>query len=382
MRRRSVLATLGATFAGGCLRLTGGGDETATRTRTRGATDTTTPSPTASPTESPTDSPTPAEPPMPSGLTENGVRPFLYSVHQSTLNAASFEAEWSKLRREDSSLKWQRRYRVGSTSAVGRAQVRAEGGPVDVYRSLDTGTVWREPVGSGYTYGRDDTEPKLSEAAWASEVEPLIRAGSWSEPTRANDSRPAVWEVTTDTVSEPNVAPGKGYGSGTIRSLSGTMRIDQRGFVRSLVANYELDARGETQRYTSRFAVSGLGSTTVSEPSWVQTALDRRPRVAVDSTDDDRFVTLTIEEGNRLEPGTVVSVYSTVDEFSYDVKIDRAIEPGTTTYLSQIRGAESSPTLQADREERPIGEPPTFDGTLIVEARRAALKYFRVDGIR
>lgn len=396
MNRRHALAALASTLGAGCLRLTGGDDSTAsprpttsaTRTATRTPTDSPTRTPTDSPTETPTEtateteSPTPAEPSFPEGLTEEGVRDFLFPFYLSTLGATSFSVEWSKLDRDQSEFKWRKQYDVGVGQAVGRATTRGMGGPADVYRSRTNGCLWRENLGGGYTYGKDSVGWSIEQMTWAEEIKPLFEAGNWGPPTRVNDTRPAVWEVSTETFADGSEAPG--YLDDTLNSLTATMQIDQRGIIRSVNAAYQVTDpdTGRKQNFTTDFTISDVGSTTVSKPSWVSTAARKRPTVSAELTDDRRFIRFRIDSGNPLEPKSFVSVFTGQAPGAYDMRLDSRISPNSDVYLYQTGDPDELPSLGLARGRRPTSvSPPPFEGEIDLFARRAVLGYFKKDNL-
>jgi hypothetical protein len=383
MHRRRALAVLGTAFGSGCLRLTGGnGTPTETRTTdsetaTATPTATRTATPTDTPTETATDteSPTPTEPSYPNGLTENGLRNFFYDFHRSTLEESSFRVEWSKLDRDHSELRWRRQYEYGGNAVVGHAPTRPWGGPADIYRT-DDGVRWRENLGDRYTYGHEQEKIAIEEIVWESEIDALVTAGDWGSPTRVNDSRPAVWEVSTDTVADEHTVPGH-YDAETV-ALSGTIQIDQRGFIRSVDATYRIkedDPSARERNFTSRYTVSNVGSTAVREPSWVATAERKHPAVTLGATDDMQFATLRIDSGTRIEAGTRIFIHSKPRETTYGISLEDSIEPGTTAYL--YKSPESEQELRLSRGTRPTDRSPKpFESIDRMAARRVMLFYF------
>lgn len=308
------------------------------------------------------------------------MKEYFPGFHQSALQSRSFTAEWSKLDRDNSKVKWRKRYEADVGHAVGRATTRGMGGPADVYRTSGNGGFWRENVGSEYTYGRDRVGMKMSAVAWGDEVVPLVRAGDWSAPERVNESRPAVWEVTADSVDGTPAAPG--YYDGVTLSLSGSMRIDERGFIRNIEAVYRIrksdDRGGDTRNFTTMFTVDAVGETSVSEPSWVADTRERRPQVSVESVEDETYVRLTHEGGSSILQNTVVSVYDDAIGASYDFKLETAIEAGETVYLYRTDDVNASVSIAPSRGGPPAQEPPlSFEEPSALWARRATLQYFK-----
>lgn len=237
------------------------------------------------------------------------------------------------------------------------------------------GDYWQESLATGPTYGNDmgNTDPSL----WGDEIQPLIAAGDWSAPARANDGRPAVWAVTAEAVDDESVVPGVSHGApGTVLSMSATMQVDENGVIRSLEAAYRLrdDGVGEFANVTN-YTIDDIGSVTVEEPAWFSTAMEQTPTVVAGVTDDDQFLRFVVESGNRLEAGTrlVVDVESDDPGFSY--VLEDPIEPNTPVYL--YRQSDGSNAGAVARGSRPSNATPaSLDGTYSFYARRRDEFYF------
>jgi hypothetical protein len=398
VNRRRALAVLTAGLSGGCLQLSGGNDtETPTRTTTDRRTTTSRQTPTDSPTptesETPTESPTPTESEtpterpaatLPAGLTEDGPNNLLYSLHLSTLGSKRFHAEWTKLDRRDGSLDWQKEYDSEPGRAVGRATVRrGGGGPADIYRTGDEHSLWREQIGGSYTYGRDDNGWNVGKITFGVEVAPLVEIVDWGPPTRVDDGRPAVWELSADGLDSDSPVPGHTSG-GSVESISGGMQVDERGVIRSMTVEYAVDPDYDTDelnRYTTTLQIDQIGAVSVSPPSWVSRASARRPQMTVTKPPDGAYVAFEHTGGSRLEPGTRLQVYDEVTGGPRDYEIDDPIEAGETVYLSK-RGEEGvEPELEFSREP-PTAVARTFDGDVDYGARRSTLNYFKIDNVR
>lgn len=382
MKRRRALAILGVVGGSGCLRLTGSSEPSTAETATTAPPSTTanTATTTTVPTTS-TETQTRGELTYPSGLTADGVGEYFPEFHQSTLQSRSFTAEWSKLDRDNSEFKWRKRYEADVGHAVGRATKRAMGGPADVYRTRADGGFWREKVGSEYTYGRDNEGMEMSEVAWGDEIVPLVRAGEWSAPERVNDARPAVWEVTADSVDGTPPAPG--YYDGVTLSISGSMRIDERGFIRNVEAAYRIrksdDRGGDTRNFTTIFTVDAVGETSVSEPSWVAEARQQRPRMSAELLDDGKYLRLRHEGGSAIRSNTVLSVYDDAVDASYGLELDSPIRPNETVYLYPTDQTSTFPSMGLSRGTRPGTAPSlAFEDPADTWARRATLQYYEV----
>ncbi|WP_439028327.1 hypothetical protein [Haloarchaeobius sp. DT45] len=373
MKRRALLGALPTVAAGGCLRLTSGDDETATPGDTATRTETATATATPTETETRTRTERTGDPEYPSGLSADGIGQFLYAFHTQELSRASFRTNWSKIDVDRSHIKWQKSYRADDGTALG-SWTRSEGGtPFEIVRS-GADAIWREDLGDHYTYGNDDEGYSVEEITWGRELQPLLRAGDWKEPTLVEEEYPAVWEVQTDTVADESAIPG--YHRGTIEELSATVEVDENAVVRSVQANYRIQERdGNTIRYASQFELDSLGDVDVSEPSWLPTARESVPTVSATLSDDDRFVKLVIESGVRLEPGSYVMLFGGGGDSHWP--LEEPIEPGVETYLYKSSNWDDDHHLAVARGSTPTGVSPLpFDGPLEIAARRKTNTYF------
>ncbi|MCT9095179.1 hypothetical protein [Haloarchaeobius sp. HME9146] len=379
MKRRALLGALSGVAAAGCLRLSSG-DETTTGTQavqTDTKTDTATATATAPETQTTTGRVGELE--YPSGLSDDGIGRFLYSFHTQALASASFQTKWSKIDVERSHIKWQKSHRVDDRAALG-SWTRTDGGaPFEIFRS-GTDALWREDMGDHYTYGNDSEGYSVEEITWGQELEPLLRAGDWNEPTLVEEEYPAVWEVETDTVEDESAIPG--YHQGTIQTLSATVEIDENAVVRSVEATYQIQERdGNEIRYASQFTLDSLGEVTVTEPSWLPTARERVPKVAATLSDDDRYVKMVIESGVRLEPGSYVQLFGEEDGGHWP--LEEPIEPGVETYLYKSSDWADNHHLGVTRGSKPTGvSPAPFDGSLELAARRKTNTVFSDVSVR
>ncbi|WP_227133379.1 hypothetical protein [Halorubellus salinus] len=331
MKRREVLGVLGVAGTGGCLRLSEGGTTTTVARSTRqtqAATSTSTDTGTTATRTSETGE---RDPDLPSGLSADGVGNYLFDYHLRELGQRSFATNWTLLNQRREIVKLRREYRVGDAGAVG-SWTFDEGGPVTMFRSTDGG-FWREDIGDEYSYGkaRDGYDmERLTLAAW---VRPFIAGGVWSAPSLVRRESPARWETQVTGFEADASVPG--WFNGELESLSGSMVVDERGFIRSL--DGEMTASGTNvgrQEYGVRYAVDSVDDVTVREPDWLPTAKERRPRVSVVLTDDEYAVRLTHESGNPIEANTNLIIYDEAarrNEISYP--LGEPIESGETVYL-------------------------------------------------
>lgn len=332
MNRRALLGFLGMAGTGGCLRLTGA-EATTSSTATTATPTAATRTTEASTTETEA---TAAAPSLPSGLSEDGVSDYLFDFHLRELGQRSFATNWTLLNRREEQVKQRREYRVGDAGAVG-SWTFDQGGPVSMFRTTDGG-FWREDLGDDYTYGETRQGYDMERLTLASWVRAFVRGGAWSAPSLVRRESPARWEAELTGAEDDAAVPG--WFSGTVESLSGTMVVDERGFIRSL--DGEMTASGTNVgrvEYGVRYAVDSVDEVTVSEPAWVSTAKDRRPRVSMAVTDDERAVRLTHESGVPIEANTNLVIYDDAarrNEISY--RLREPIQSGETVYLYTEQG--------------------------------------------
>lgn len=323
MQRRELLAGLGVASLSGCLRMVSGGDD---------GEGTTAPETTTAPPETTTTPPETGTPELPEGVNDGGVTEFLYPSHVRQLEATSFHTAWTKLRESNSTIELQKEYRSEPTRAIGNWQ-RNVGGTVEMYRTGDGG-YWREQLGERTTFGHDlplnnGHEPLV----WGVEIKPFLDVTSWSAPARANETRPAIWELSLSGLAEEGESPG--YEEGSIVSVDGgTMRVDEEGIIRSLNATYGIQTpETGSETFQIQYEVDSIGDVSVSPPGWLDTAREQAPQLAVSTTEDDRFVRFRIESGNRIEPESrVVLQNNSTGQPSYATLSD-PLDPGVDYYI-------------------------------------------------
>jgi hypothetical protein len=370
MNRRALLGVLGLAGSGGCLRLTGA-EATTSSTATGATSPATTRSTEGSTTETEATETTAAEPSLPSGLSEDGVSDYLFDFHLRELGQRSFATNWTLFNRREEFVKLRREYRVGDAGAVG-SWTFDEGGPVSMFRSTDGG-FWREDLGDEYTYGMDRDGYDMERLTLAQWVRPFVRGGVWSAPSLVRRESPARWEVQLTEVEDDAAVPG--WFSGTVESLSGSMVVDERGFIRSLdcdmIATETAPGRVE---YGVTYAVDSVDEVMVSEPAWLSTAKERRPRVSMALTDDRRYVRLTLESGNPIEPNTVINVHDEVETGrSLFYELREEIAAGETVYV--YRGQDGYAKLS--RGGRPTNASPVpLESQYHAWANRSGVEYF------
>jgi hypothetical protein len=380
MKRRALLGLLVAGGTTGCLRLEGGGGTTGVTRTTGGATeadDTATDTPTVdATTESEPDTATErADPTYPFGLSEDGVEPYLYSTCQSAVSELSYRVQYTKVDSESGTQRWHREYEAEGGAALGH-WTRKSGGAVDAFHPVSGDMLWREAVGDGdYTFGLS-RRSSFQEVFWSEELQPLLKGPAWGPPERVNDDRPAIWELTAESVGETVRSPG--HMDGELKRVEGArLRVDENGVIRRIETVYEsTDFEGNRRRYRFEFRVADVGSVTLTAPSWVDRAQERRPKLKAQLTDDRKYVRLTVDSGS-IATGSRISVFDHGDsDRKYVVYTDREVSSGDVLYLHALTDTGKFNDAGIGYGERAaVGTPPTLESTYHVVAFRRDTKY-------
>ncbi|WP_227132913.1 hypothetical protein [Halorubellus salinus] len=374
MRRRALLGVLAVGGTAGCLRLEGG-DGTTARTGTAGTAEDAVETATATATEADPETTTErGDPTYPFGLSDDGVESYLYSTCQTAVSELSYRAEYTKVDVESGTQNWHREYEASDGAALGHWN-RKDGGPVDAYHPADGDMLWREEVDGGYTFGLS-RRPTFQEIFWSEEFQPLLRGLAWSAPERVNDDRPAVWEVTADSVAETVRSPG--HSEGELKSVEGAqLHVDENGVIRRLQTVYvSSDQRGNVRRKRFRFVLSDVGAVSLDAPSWVDTARERRPQFSARLTDDRKYVRLTLESGS-MAPGSRISVFQLPErQRKYVARTDREVSAGDVLYIhAQTDSGKFNDAGIGYGQRSAVGTPPTLDEAYHVVAFRRDTKY-------
>lgn len=259
MQRRALVAVvLAVTVAlAGCQ--FGGGTETPV---------TATPEGTATPTPGPF-----GDASLPPGVEETGVTDVdaLMAAHASTLNGSSATVTIGFVLTvngtgQDIGLRGKE---LPGTDR-GRMEVTFPDG-TGTYYTADGTTYYQEIVNGSVDYGTTDGVSAIPDRArfGADErIRTAVAAAAW-EPvgTVERDGR-TLLEFRAAKVDPPNVNTS---GDATVSS-DGRLLIDQRGAVHHVSVNTTVENERGTVEYGVRVTVSGVGSTTVEEPPWLENA--------------------------------------------------------------------------------------------------------------
>lgn len=388
-----MLGLIGIAGTAGCLRLEGDSGTTARTTAsstTAMATDTATATATATEAETTVadESTTSQEtettersgdPTYPFGLSDDGVEPYLYSTCKTAVSDLAYRSQYTKLDAKSGNRKWHREYEAEGGAALGHWQ-RKNGGTVDAFHTVGSDMLWREAVSDDYTFGLTPSGT-FENIFWDEELQPLLKGPAWSEPERVNEDRPAIWKLTADSVGQSVVSPG--HMEGELKSVQGArLNVDENGVIRRVEAVYDAsDLEGNVRRQRFQFEVSEIGAVSLSEPSWLESAKERRPRVAARLTDDRRYVRLSVETG-AIASGSRISVFDRGDrERKYVGYTDREVGSGDVLYVyAKSDSGKFNKSGIGYGERSATGTPPLLDSEYhLVSFRRDTMYHPGVD---
>ncbi len=318
----------------GCLRLSEGGESTAT---TRPPTFTVTDTATATSAETDTSTATAAEEqtaePLdrPPGLEDDGVAVFLADAHVNALSRTSFTVSFRSTNLTRGDTNEARKALVGDSGALERWQ---DGSAIDMYRTAD-GSYWRQNVGGRFTYGRQRSAFDRQELIRARDLRTLILAGQWNAPEETDDR---AFEITADGIGEP-AALMEEYEGKELKSYAAEGKVLESGAIAELVAEFSYLHREDERLFKVRvdYRTTDIGSTDASRPDWYSTAVEQAPDVSARITDDGNYVRMEHAGGNAMLPETAVVLYDDSDDtdrgnWGYR-DLERPVEAGTTLYL-------------------------------------------------
>lgn len=239
-----------------------------------------------------------------------------------------------------------------------------------MFRSHD-GSDWREDLGDRFTHGKSRHPyglERLTRGAW---IEPLITSAEWRAPS-AVSTDPDRREVSATEVADDTALPT--YYTGDYRSVTATMRVDDRNVIRSLNAEFEASRdAGGVEHDRIQYRVDSIGEVSVSQPDWLPRVKERSPLVSAGLTEDRQFLRLTLEAGNPLEAATTLHVKDDVSGADLLYRLNEPIETGETVYLYFDQGEVSADTrLELARGGRSGVDPAaSFDNSYHLWAARA-----------
>ncbi len=285
MRRTLLVVALAAALlVAGC-----SGSETATQT-TEGTTQ-----PEPSVTETPTDSPSNDSSPNVdlvenpqefSWLTDGGVNETgLFITHARTVNNESSYTTRATNRREalDGDGETVTRYRLQASADQGRAKIVVNRSVrTDSQTSVDNTTEYRELVdGSDTVYIRTAVDGNVeygTESEPARNFSTLYRQSTGFDLTflamqfeftydrQTERNGRTLYRLTSDSVTADSDLDD------SVSNFSAMVLVDRRGVVRSLEYSFDSTTDDTPFRTTYTFETTGLGSTTVERPGWLEQA--------------------------------------------------------------------------------------------------------------
>ncbi len=291
-------------------------------------------------------------------------------THRRELAVRGFRTNWVLVNTDKSEIKDRRTYRVADSAALGNWTF-AEGGETTVYHNSQGG-FWRENLGDKFTYGESRSSYSISLVTFSRWIVPVLGQGNWSSPQLVQRRKPAKWELSITGVDSSSTRIG--YFDGRFESLSGSMIVDERGIIHEIDAAFTASReRGGTVAHRIRNRVGAIGSVSISEPSWLSTAKERRPTAAATLTENKKFIQFELKSGNQLEPDTNITVFDEVQNtnaFTYELQ--DPLQAGETVYL--YRTSDNRDRLA--RGGRPTDvSPNSFDSNYHMWAHRS-LEYF------
>lgn len=363
MHRRRLLAAVGATGVAGCLRLAGGDG-----TDTPGATDDGAASSPDDASGGGTDQDAEGEAELPTGLSEDGVSALLVDNHVNALADTTFRGVWQERNVTLSAVPVYRESRVGEAAALVEW---LDGSDIEMYSTRE-GNYWRQPTGTGGTYGRNRGTFDFQRVARSRDLRKLVQAGDWNPPSTAASGSGVA--ITADGYDD--VAPlEEEFEIERLESFSAEGRVREDGVITSLQVELEFVSRDDDRLFAFevRHEVSDVGGVSVTTPDWYETATEQAPEVDASITDDGQFVEMHHRGGNAILPGTNVVLYDRDPGRNWGSRenVD-AFEPGTTLFL-WMEGEE----LRWQRGRRPsVASPEPLDGRYGFWMHRSGAEYF------
>lgn len=171
------------------------------------------------------------------------------------------------------------------------------------YVQMDTGFEQR--------YRIDNTTPSTEEIAELPRFKRLLTAADWSEVQEivkvGEDTFAAVYEAVGIADEQPLL---RVVFVEQVSEFVATVAVSESGYVADLQYDLTVERTDSTVQDDAALEIEKVGSTTVEEPSWADTARDEGVRFSVAPTDDQRALELEMVNGEALSDRTSVSVSS------------------------------------------------------------------------
>ncbi|NHN41921.1 hypothetical protein G9C85_09805 [Halorubellus sp. JP-L1] len=373
MNRRRLLAAVAGVASvsvAGCLRLESGGTATdgETRRSTTAATATATASASATATEDSEETiADDDEATYPTGLHEDGVYAYLADTHLNQLSRTSFEERWQRQNQTAGT-----EHGANARIADGNALVTSPEHDGASYHTAD-GVHWRAPRGDDPLYGRADGTFDFQRVARISELRALLLGGAWSAPEAVDGG----WRVEATGVDDTTAMRNR-FGFASVESVSGEATVTPDGVVDGLQVVVEAvdDDRDSPFEVAFDHRVLSVGTATVPEPSWYQTAVDAAPDVTVRATEDGNYVVFEHRGGGDVAAGDQFHLHSTGENdvgFAHG-RLDAPFAAGETLYAWVPSGTND---LEFRRGSRPSSaNPRPLDGEFRTFVDHEGLEYF------
>lgn len=323
MDRRVFLAAVGAGFGPGCLRFADGGSTAAT----------------AADGEPSGPSPTAAED-YPTGLTASGVEPILLDAHASTLVDETFTAALSLRNATDLEGRMMEA-RIGADAISGTFEDERSADAYGVRQGQ--AVLWRQRHAGSWTYGRyrESITAERVLSSITEELRPILAAVRFDRPEVRTDDRGNRYFHLSASAPDPEggraLAERQGLAELTGVDLEGT--VSPAGIIVALGGDLTFrDGDGGTVLVQVEYETSAVGSTTVSEPSWVATARERAPQIEATAVDDRRGVRFDHTGGGPVVADTAVVINEYEARGYHEYRLERPLAAGERLYAAIADG--------------------------------------------
>ncbi|MBX0325395.1 hypothetical protein EGH21_20415 [Halomicroarcula sp. F13] len=318
MQRRTYLAAVGTSLLAGC---SSGSDSSTTET------DTDTSTPTETPTDTPTATPEPTleDVSFPDGVTGDDVSADVVTSHQRQLLGEQYTIEMESV---EGSRLTQTTVEIGSNS-IHQEQVSSNTSNRSFYKNGDIGFASANDGEFHFT-----VDPTVNRDA-VSQIRRLrrhIEAGNYTPTDAVEQNGSLLIRAEADDASLTERFRRRAID--TIDSYSGTVLLTEDGRIVDLKYDMTFSRNDRSTDTEFSFATKAVGSTSVSEPSWLSTA--RADAVTFTARpaggDDPKYVAIDIEGDGSL-PSNISGSLSFADGSAFG-QTSSTISGGDTLYLA------------------------------------------------
>ena len=295
--------------------------------------------PTPAPTESSDQEIEPTLGAFPGGTSERGIDTpvAVIAQHLGVLSDSSYTVVRSEAHTAADYV-----YSVESTLAVQgetrRLRLDYEGQSQDVYRADNASPSYiRWESTNGGRYLRDEGDVLFpGESAFF--VQSVLEAATFEfVEGRTDDGREVfVFAITEfdETSDLRDATPLE-----DVHDLNGTVAVRSDGVIVDLdieLVGNDFDGRETTLEIGE--SVSAIGTTTVTEPTWLAEAQDRAVVMVAELDPGREFIAITMERGDSLPPGSTGYLY--VGDIALETPIEAGLTPGESFYLYESTAGE------------------------------------------